>query len=93
MKQNKDRLDTMILEAVRKNDESWRPPIRFEQLMTRLRYEVERIADAEGRDLYKVLDVRLQALKRSGSLVHGKRRGLLGWMTKDAALRAQGVRA
>jgi hypothetical protein len=69
-------LDRLVVERLR---ESLPDGLPLTYLFTRdVRAEVERIAAATGRDAMRILDARLQALRKAGLIAHDRRRG---WRT------------
>ena len=67
---NYELLDSLILERA---VEGWRST--YALMWGVVRYECERIADASGRESFRVLDARLQALRKAGKIAYTSKAG------------------
>ena len=68
-------LDAAILSAIRTSD--WHP-----QYLPGVREIADRIAEATGRKTFRIVDARLQAMRKAGTVVHDRRSG--GWVEVKA---------
>lgn len=75
---NYEKLDHLIVEAIKGGLNSFTPIFNSRNILK----EAHRISNANSRDTDRIVDSRLQALRKRGLIEHAKGRG---WIAKEAA--------